>query len=239
MQNQEVNYCGDKEMRLLLDKAGAKLRLSEVYGLIYGGLAAPHPVLPMDYLEVIFGKEREAHLADQEVKKVFDNMQALWNIFTQWNPETDPIALPDLGYTDNYEGIVERLRDNSSLIEFFIKGLDMGHAAENDFGEGGIAALKQLSEINALMHQYADTIENEKLKDGKPEKETEQVNQMEELSAQYISTMTNSLKEARMLVKRQMDMMSDDTMKDKKVPRNDPCPCGSGKKYKNCCGAVH
>ena len=24
---------------------------------------------------------------------------------------------------------------------------------------------------------------------------------------------------------------------DKKVGRNDPCPCGSGKKYKNCCGA--
>jgi preprotein translocase subunit SecA len=24
---------------------------------------------------------------------------------------------------------------------------------------------------------------------------------------------------------------------DKKVGRNDPCYCGSGKKYKNCCGA--
>ena len=24
-----------------------------------------------------------------------------------------------------------------------------------------------------------------------------------------------------------------------KVGRNDPCPCGSGKKYKNCCGAVN
>ncbi|MCI8514784.1 MAG: SEC-C domain-containing protein [Lachnospiraceae bacterium] len=24
--------------------------------------------------------------------------------------------------------------------------------------------------------------------------------------------------------------------KDKKVGRNDPCPCGSGKKYKHCCG---
>ena len=24
---------------------------------------------------------------------------------------------------------------------------------------------------------------------------------------------------------------------DKKVGRNDPCPCGSGKKYKACCGA--
>lgn len=25
---------------------------------------------------------------------------------------------------------------------------------------------------------------------------------------------------------------------DKKVGRNDPCPCGSGKKYKNCCGRL-
>ena len=25
-------------------------------------------------------------------------------------------------------------------------------------------------------------------------------------------------------------------VKDKKVGRNDPCPCGSGKKYKKCCG---
>jgi preprotein translocase subunit SecA len=25
---------------------------------------------------------------------------------------------------------------------------------------------------------------------------------------------------------------------EQKVGRNDPCPCGSGKKYKKCCGAV-
>ena len=24
--------------------------------------------------------------------------------------------------------------------------------------------------------------------------------------------------------------------KGEKIGRNDPCPCGSGKKYKNCCG---
>ena len=24
--------------------------------------------------------------------------------------------------------------------------------------------------------------------------------------------------------------------KDRKIGRNEPCPCGSGKKYKNCCG---
>ncbi|HBA97948.1 MAG TPA: SEC-C domain-containing protein, partial [Lachnospiraceae bacterium] len=25
-------------------------------------------------------------------------------------------------------------------------------------------------------------------------------------------------------------------VKEKKIGRNDPCPCGSGKKYKKCCG---
>ena len=24
----------------------------------------------------------------------------------------------------------------------------------------------------------------------------------------------------------------------KKIPRNSKCPCGSGKKYKNCCGKI-
>ncbi|MDI6856693.1 MAG: DUF1186 domain-containing protein, partial [Candidatus Thermoplasmatota archaeon] len=26
--------------------------------------------------------------------------------------------------------------------------------------------------------------------------------------------------------------------KRKKIGRNDPCPCGSGKKYKKCCGSI-
>ena len=25
---------------------------------------------------------------------------------------------------------------------------------------------------------------------------------------------------------------------DKKISRNEPCPCGSGKKYKRCCGVL-
>lgn len=30
---------------------------------------------------------------------------------------------------------------------------------------------------------------------------------------------------------------SNTVVKEKKIGRNDPCPCGSGKKYKKCCGA--
>ena len=30
--------------------------------------------------------------------------------------------------------------------------------------------------------------------------------------------------------------LSGTVVKGKKIGRNDPCPCGSGKKYKQCCG---
>ena len=30
--------------------------------------------------------------------------------------------------------------------------------------------------------------------------------------------------------------LSGTVIKEKKVGRNDPCPCGSGKEYKYCCG---
>jgi hypothetical protein len=32
------------------------------------------------------------------------------------------------------------------------------------------------------------------------------------------------------------DLNTSSVMKEKKVGRNEPCPCGSGKKYKKCCG---
>lgn len=40
--------------------------------------------------------------------------------------------------------------------------------------------------------------------------------------------------EERMEIKKQYNR--DNTAVSKKVGRNDPCPCGSGKKYKKCCG---
>ena len=32
------------------------------------------------------------------------------------------------------------------------------------------------------------------------------------------------------------EKLSGTVVKEKKIGRNDPCPCGSGKKYKHCCG---
>ena len=47
--------------------------------------------------------------------------------------------------------------------------------------------------------------------------------------------MVSKKEELKALYKEQRDSGTD--RKPKKIGRNDPCPCGSGKKYKKCCGS--
>lgn len=37
-------------------------------------------------------------------------------------------------------------------------------------------------------------------------------------------------------MKRMFEEPKEPYVRDVKIGRNDPCPCGSGKKYKKCCG---
>lgn len=54
--------------------------------------------------------------------------------------------------------------------------------------------------------------------------------QQTQTSRQEVGTTTNSSEEEQPKVKAQPVRV------EQKIGRNDPCPCGSGKKYKNCHG---
>jgi uncharacterized protein len=53
----------------------------------------------------------------------------------------------------------------------------------------------------------------------------------------YMQTMANLLRHQQpaALI---MEMLAREERTPQKLGRNDPCPCGSGKKYKKCCGAA-
>ncbi|MDE6855797.1 MAG: SEC-C domain-containing protein, partial [Muribaculaceae bacterium] len=46
----------------------------------------------------------------------------------------------------------------------------------------------------------------------------------------------NAQRQAAQNVNRQPEQQQQPAKADPKIGRNDPCPCGSGKKYKNCHG---
>lgn len=231
------SYCGDEEMSRLLEKAGARTSLSEIYGLFYGCLAAPHPVSPSQYYPLIFGENYAAYEALEVSSKVIHNLMTLWNLTDMWNPEEEPAAFPDIRYPDTYEGTAKRLRENYSLIEYFVKGLDLGHVAESDFAKGGFDALKTLSETGAFIHNMADMLENEENRNHEQlQKTLDSVEHLEEVTSDCIAKMNLSLKEAREREEIQLSILHDP---DSEISGDSICICGSGKKYRRCCGIVH
>ncbi|MDI6890828.1 MAG: SEC-C metal-binding domain-containing protein [Thermodesulfovibrionales bacterium] len=238
-------YCGDAMMEEYLKKGGSKLSLSEIYGLLYGTLAAPNMVMPSQITSMIFSKEGGDFESMEEVKEIMGNLMSLWNIIAGWKPESEPFFYPDIKYPDTSEGLKQRIKDNSSLFIYFIKGLDIGGTIEDDFSEDGLNALETLSKANALLLKYAELFEMKEAEEGKElEKTSDSINQLEGVVADCIARINLGLKEARIRVAEEMRMFADAQKKalqarSTKIKRNDPCPCGSGKKYKKCCGLIH
>jgi hypothetical protein len=231
------SYCGDEEMSRLLEKAGATVSICEIYGLFYGCLASPHPVTPSEYYPLIFGDKYGTCDSLEDSSNVIRNLMTLWNLTNLWNPEEEPVTFPGINYPDTYEGTAKRLQDNYSLIEYFVKGLDLGHVAESDFSKGGFEALKSLSETGAFIHDLANLLEKEKNRNNEQlGKAIESVEHLEEVTGDCITRMNLSLITAKEREEAILRMLHDP---DTEIPGDSECPCGSAKKYNKCCGIVH
>jgi uncharacterized protein len=241
MQIPTNKYCGDTELSRLLEKVGSKISLIQVYGLFYGCLSAPELAMPSAYHPLIFGEEGAEFESENEAQTVIGSLMALWNILSRWDPEGDDFFVPIINYDNTYGGLVQRLKDGGGFVEYFVKGLDLGDSDENDFSEDGNQALQDMAKNSAIMLQYAHVIEKDKDGNEKSGKtDTDNVEQLEDILADCVARINIGLKEARMRRLRERRMMSaPPPSSGTKIPRNAPCPCGSGKKYKKCCGLTH
>ncbi len=238
-------YCGDAMLEEYLKKIGSKLSVSEIYGLLYGTLAAPNMAMPSQITSMIFGNEGGDFEYMEEVKEIMGNLMSLWNIIAGWKPESEPFFYPDIEYPDTSEGLKQRIKDNSSLIIYFIKGLDIGGTIKDDFSEDGLKALEFLSKADVFLKKYIELFEMDKGKEEKDKEITSDlIDELEGVVADCIARINIGLKEARIKAVEEMRMFSisqnrSHGAKTAKTRRNDPCPCGSGKKYKKCCGLIH
>lgn len=234
---------GDGAMSEYLRKANSKLTIFEVYGLFYGCLAAPNLVMPSWFYPLIFGEEGAGFESEEEATEIVGNLMSLWNVLAQWRPGKDRFIFPDAKYPMTDNGMAQRTKDDYSLIEYFVKGLDLGETRENDFSEDGVDALKALSETQAFLDKYGELIEKEPLDDD-TEETLRAISGLENIIADCVARISTDLKRARPQVSGDMRKGQDAKKKasqaeSAKISRNEPCPCGSGKKYKKCCGLSH
>lgn len=155
-----------------------------------------------------------------------ENQQQLQNFWNEYAPNEQRVYKTILGSkTTVLKGTIQELADVYELEPYLMVGFIEGinEALDNSLEQEKLAALNENDEVE-LNINYENLYKK-----------------MVEFKADYLYSLDewddifdNDTKKS--LYKEQR--LSTTCVKDEKVGRNDPCPCGSGKKHKKCCGAA-
>ena len=149
-------YSTDATVLQALATVNAKISLHELYGLFYGCVAATNLVPPSKYTPMIFDQEEMVFASTKEAERVMGNFLSLWSTIASWNPKGSGYFYPDISYPMNAGGLLQRMDDMSGFIQYFMKGLDLGDTAEEDFSDDAMDALHMMAEASVLLANHAE-----------------------------------------------------------------------------------
>lgn len=236
MMNASQQYCGDAALQGMLKKVGSPRTIHEIYGLFYGCLGATRLVMPSEYLPIVLGEDKSFETLE-EANQLLSNLMALWNTLARCTrPGTTCDAFPAVRYPKTPDGFKQRIINDRSIIDYFMKGLDLGETLEEDFSENALDALEELAGIMAGLERYEEVLETDPKAKEEPTAESLRIFvNLEKSIIMGFGVIIDDLRSARESNVEAMATSAGEQTKSKKIGRNDPCPCGSGKKYKKCC----
>jgi uncharacterized protein len=206
-------------------KGGKAMNVEELDGFFAALIAGPEPVMPSEYYPEVFGGEMSQtceFASVDEANEILSLMMRHWNTIAatlfKGNVHV-PLLLED-------ENGIERAND---WARGFMRGMHMRHDgwAElvNDDEHCG-----WLIPMTMLCHEHDE--------DPKMRPEPISPKQREEIIVHMAAGLAGAYQYFRSRQRAQAGRERTPWRKAHKIGRNEPCPCGSGKKYKNCCGSA-
>lgn len=236
------------ELEKLLDEVNASdeaFNIHALEGYFYAVAIAPAIIMPSEWLPVIFGTEQPEFTSDQQAKNLIDLLMLGYNHsnrlriegrlrfpfdMKKLTPETFD-AILDWNY-----GFLQGLR---LRMEIWLRGevaRDLGEEIDPVAQSVAVSrALLDLNEGSAVV----DSIKADLPKGLSPE----------EMEIHLMAALLNLLPSAVEVIQGYAEAVEErreaasfeptapSPKRSRNVGRNEPCPCGSGKKYKKCCGA--
>ncbi len=228
----------------LCPKKELVMNITKFEGYLFGIAITPDLILPSEWLPVVFGGQEPAFKSQKEAYFYFDILIDAYNKYS--NAFTNnllefPFDIDESGEIS--EEILNQIkywthgfilaishRDKIWFVDYYAKGLEGASYACNELILGFLALIKL-----AKPEEFDEVSKNVKLP--KEMLDEFEIKKILRLLPYIIYRFVNY---GKILWKEQVEAMRkyepDITEKKEKVGRNDPCPCGSGKKYKWCCG---
>lgn len=189
--------------------------LSELDGFISGVVVCPDLLMPSEWLGAVWGAEAPVFEGEREANDV------LGAVMTHYNDVIRRLDRPG-----KYAPLLEKDRDGTLLWEMWACGFAKAVALRPEAW-----AVYTLSDDPAPRRAFALFRKLEELADRPGDQFDEADDLLDEMAPALIPEHLETLHRARLA----MHAPATSAAPIKRVSRNDPCPCGSGKKFKKCC----
>ncbi len=207
-------------------KGGKAMNLEELDGFFSALIAGPEPVMPSEYNREVFGGEMSEVV---EFASLDEANEILGLLMRHWNKIASTLYKGEIHIPLIFEDDKGDLHGND-WARGFMRGMHLRHDgwAElvNDDERGGC-----LIPTLALYHEH----------DEDPEMRTDPItpDKREQVIAGMAVGLLGAYKYFREQREGDLEVDAPESRPSTpKIGRNDPCPCGSGKKYKKCCGGA-
>jgi len=194
--------------------------VSELDGFLAGILICPELIMPSEWLPLVWGDEEDA--------PVFENAkqaeQLVGLVMEHYNATVSDLR------SGRYAPVFEvDTRHDDTLWELWIEGFEAAMQLRPD---SWAAPLRGSEEARIALNGLVMLIDIAHGESDLPEKEIQELTeQAPDLIASWVAILN-----ACRVSQHPASQPGMPTSSSGKVGRNDPCPCGSGKKYKKCCG---
>ena len=213
------------------------LRYHELQGFLFTVVSAPELVPPADWLPIIFGEKEADFATPDEAQALLGQIMALYN--TTNAAVLDPPALLP-GDCPLWDDVLANFEDDAPMAQWsrgFLLGHEWLEELWKDLPEGLVEELDAIlmalgffssREMAEGFHDEATTGERsfEAMADA-----------IHRLLPRAVAQYAHIGRSIAMVVA-ERDTGASEPRHSVKIGRNDPCPCGSGKKYKRCCGVT-
>ena len=204
----------------------------ETAGFLYALICAPRLVMPSDWIGGVLG---ETVMTDQEeANQILGALMALnnWIAMQRENGETPlpPGVELEPEAMDNFEPGTSVSRWSRGFLEGHGWVAEDWDAYVPDDAETGLA-LATLGFFSS--RKFAEAFCSDASEKPLP------VEDFAETVCRIMPEAFTIYADAGRKASQQVRQASHEPARSEKVGRNEPCPCGSGKKHKKCCGRVH